>query len=508
MTEQRFTAATCFSGIGAPEISGPEFDWQWCAEIEPFPAAVLAARFGASAPRFMPPPDAPNLELDAVNSRRASIKAVAKIKGGNGAVNLGDVSNPAFIEEALALGPIDLLVGGPPCQAFSFAGLRQSLDDDRGNLSLRFVEIAHAIRPRILLVENVPGWLSTDDNAFGCFLGAIVGGDAPLRNPLGGKWPNAGMASGPRSRIAWRVFDAQHFGLAQRRRRVFAVVCFGDDDPCRILFESKRMRGDFEKGEETREAGEIAETISARSKGGGGLGTDFKLDGGIQPVATKLKGEGHDSSEDGTGRVTLIPVAFAIQERAGAQNPSSGPVGKGYTRELAYTIEARRPQSVAFVQNQRDEIGETSVVDALAANPGMKQQTFIAYDLRGREGGAQFEGPHETANIRAASGGSSKSYILETERLAVRRLTPIECERLQGFPDNFTAISGNVSRKVSPAMAGYMRAHSLPVEEVDGVLKTTVVADGPRYKALGNSWAAANGRWIIERIYRELEGKL
>lgn len=115
------TGATCFSGIGAPELGGEDFSWQWLAEFDKSPARILAARF----------PDVPNL---------------------------GDVTAADFIERAKALGPLDLLVGGPPCQAFSFAGLRQSLADDRGNLSLRFVEIAHAIRPRNLLVENVPGW--------------------------------------------------------------------------------------------------------------------------------------------------------------------------------------------------------------------------------------------------------------------------------------------------------------------------------------------------------------
>ena len=130
--------------------------------------------------------------------------------------------------------------------------------------------------------------------------------------------------------------------------------------------------------------------------------------------------------------------------------------------------------AVAFVQNSRDEVrlfGEDGkTVGALAAQAGMKQQCYVAaYDMRGREGGAQMEGPHDTANLRAADGGSSRSYVATS---AVRRLTPRECERLQGFEDNFTLV---------PYRKGMM-------------------ADGPRYKMLGNSMAVPVVRWIGERI--------
>ena len=130
-------AASCFSGIGAPELGGPQFEWLWHAEVEKFPSAVMAARF----------PDS---------------------------TTLGDVTADDFLQRASAFGRLDLLVGGPPCQDFSVAGLRAGVAGDRGNLSLRFMEIAHAIRPRNLLVENVPGWRNMPDNAFSCFLGALV----------------------------------------------------------------------------------------------------------------------------------------------------------------------------------------------------------------------------------------------------------------------------------------------------------------------------------------------
>lgn len=502
-------AASCFSGIGAPELGGPQFDWVWCAEIEKFPSAVLAKRFPQS-------------------------------------VNLGDVTADDFLQRASAFGPLDLLVGGPPCQDFSVAGLRAGVAGDRGNLSLRFMEIAHAIRPRNLLVENVPGWLNMPDNAFGCFLGALVGADDALRSPLDGKWPSAGMVAGPRARAAWRVFDAQYFGVAQRRRRVFVVADFGEGaDPAAVLFERKGVSGNTPP---RREAGQgTAGTISARTEGGGGLGTDFDLAGGLQAVgfgggncsgpidkaacltakgqridfevetfiAHSLRGEGFDASEDGTGRGTpIVPVAFtteqtpksnvdcaltltkqsptgggqiqsvavpvAIQAGALRENPNSGPDGIGVQSDIAYTIEARAEvQAVAFAQNQRDELRTMDVAGALAAEPGMKQTTYVmtepavAFALRGREEGAvpEIEGDGSRIGaLRAASGGSSRDYIQQAWQ--VRRLTPTECERLQAFPDGFTSIT----YRGKPA------------------------ADGPRYKSLGNSWAASNGAWIIGRI--------
>jgi DNA (cytosine-5)-methyltransferase 1 len=233
-----------FSGIGGAELALPEAEWLWCAEIEAFPSDVLAQRFGHA--------------------------------------NLGDVLAPDFIDRAKALGPLDLLCGGPPCQAFSVAGNRLSMADPRGNLSLRFVQVAHAIRPRNLLVENVPGWLNTPDNAFGCFLGAIVGGDGPIACPTDGSWPRSGMVAGPAGKVAWRVLDAQYAGLAQRRERVFAVVDFGEGaDPAAVLFEPKGLLGDSPP---RREAGEgVTGTLSAGTDGGGGLGTDFECQGGLTP---------------------------------------------------------------------------------------------------------------------------------------------------------------------------------------------------------------------------------
>jgi DNA (cytosine-5)-methyltransferase 1 len=215
------------SGIEAASVAWEPLGWTaaWFSEIEPFPCAVLKHHY----------PDVPNL---------------------------GDMTKlPDLIRSGQVEVP-DLLCGGTPCQAFSVAGLRQSLDDERGNLSLTFCEIADAIdeqRKSIIFWENVPGVLSTKDNAFGCFLGALAGEDDALVPP-GGRWANAGFVDGPKRAVAWRVLDAQYFGVAQRRRRVFVVASArADFDPAAVLFEFDGLRRDTAPSREARQA--VAPTV-------------------------------------------------------------------------------------------------------------------------------------------------------------------------------------------------------------------------------------------------------
>ena len=198
------------SGIEAASVAWHPLGWRaaWLAEIERFPSAVLAHHY----PEVL---------------------------------NLGDMRQlPWLIGAGLVKAP-DVFCGGTPCQAFSVAGLRRSLGDARGNLSLTFCEIANAIdqrrvsaglAPSIIFWENVPGVLSTKDNAFGYFLAALAGEDAALEPPRG-KWSNAGCVLGPQRTVAWRVLDAQYFGVAQRRRRVFVVASARDRfDPAAVVF--------------------------------------------------------------------------------------------------------------------------------------------------------------------------------------------------------------------------------------------------------------------------------
>ena len=411
------------AGISASTVAWKPLGWQAAAysEIEPAPRAVLAHHY----------PDVP-LHGDFTTIR-------------------GD-----------EYGAIDLLVGGTPCQDFSVAGLRAGLDGDRGNLSLEFLRLADRSRPRWLVWENVPGVLSIDG---GRAFGAILGGLGELGYGF-----------------AYRVLDAQHFGVPQRRRRVFVVGHLGDHRRAgAVLFERHSLSGHpaprREPGEGTTacaafgissdcfdRSGEgasgspgersglgIVEGASpalrakrpnAVAYGGGntsgpipvaaalaahGCRQDFEVETFITHA---LRGEGFDASEDGTGRGTpLVPVALRGHSDYGEGLPSLRAKGG----DAAGGSEALVP---------------------------------IGYRTSGNCGA------WETGDrVDALTTGTDRTSSL-VHTSAVRRLTPRECERLQGFPDDYTLV---------PYRRGMM-------------------ADGPRYKALGNSMAVPVMRWIGERI--------
>lgn len=397
------------SGVEAASLAWGPFGWSPAAfaEIEPFPCELLAARFGSNLPG----------------------EALAT----NGVPNFGDITRFATWPDIA----IDLLVGGTPCQPFSLVGLRAGLADPRGNLALTYLAILDRYRPRWFCWENVPGVLSSNN---GRDFGAFVGGVAELGYGC-----------------AWRVLDAQYvrvdgFGRAvpQRRRRVFVVGHIGADArrAAAVLFDAASLRGDppprREAGQGAASAvgggpdgGGVAGTVSSKwAKGTGGPAGDeaYNL------VAHALRADGFDASEDGTGRGTpIVPVAFSTKDFGGDASMGVAPTLRAMGHAESH------------------------------ANGG--GQLAVAFDLRGRDGGAVFEGPHDTENIRAASGGSSRSYVAGS--WLVRRLTPRECERLQGMPDDWTAI---------------MRRGGKPA------------ADSPRYKAIGNSMAVNVMRWIGRRI--------
>lgn len=435
------------SGIEAASVAWEPLGWKaaWLAEIEPFPSAVLAHHY----------PEVPNLgDMTTLPTR----------------ILLGEVEAP------------DVFCGGTPCQAFSVAGLRRSLDDARGNLSLIFCEIADAIdsvrrsaglAASIVFWENVPGVLSTKDNAFGCFLAGLAGEDDPLVPP-GGKWTDAGVVHGPQRTVAWRVLDAQYFGLVQRRKRVFVVASARDGfNPAAVLLEYDGVRRDSPPSRETGQS--PAPTIAGCANGGGanGPGRDVDSCESLQLVRHRwpaecagtldasfgkkwgledqhinsgaplfvpgpthsLRGEGFDASEDGTGRGTpLVPVAFhPTQDPISSEDGTTHAMGCG-SKGGAATVAVAQP---------------VELVAALTASGRGVERTG---ESRGQD-----------------------PLVLATA-MQVRRLTPRECERLQGFPDDYTAIPWR-GKSESP--------------------------DGPRYKALGNSWAVPVVRWIGKRIARQ-----
>lgn len=421
------------------------------------------------------------------------------------------------LPELIALGHVeapDVFCGGTPCQAFSVAGLRKSLDDARGNLSLTFCEIANAIdlsrthdklEPCIVFWENVPGVLNTKDNAFGCFLAGLAGEDDALV-PAGGKWSNAGAVLGPQRAVAWRVLDAQYFGVAQRRRRVFVVASARNGfDPAAILFEFDGVRRDSAPSREAREgiAGNV--TASAGRRGGvnepdsghlrpvkqwpaevsSTLDTTFGAKQGLEdqhvnagcplfvPVTTHtLRGEGFDASEDGTGRGTpLVPVAFDTTQITSATNRSNPQPG-----DPCHPLAAGAHAPTIALQDVR------------AVN---KAQNGCGWNDEGT------------------------AYTVDTQGVAaamqVRRLTPVECERLQGFPDGYTDIPWTEYQRIQKRAAKEGTSFEAELKKRGKVLRgpeTPACPDGPRYKALGNSWAVPVVRWIGARIQSEVFGGL
>ena len=437
------------SGIEAASKAWEPIGWKpaWFSEIEPFPSAVLAHHW----------PEVTNL---------GDMTKIAD------AVRAGDVEAP------------DVLVGGTPCQAFSIAGLREGLSDDRGQLTLSYVELANAIdakrrergEPEAVIVwENVPGVLSSKDNAFGCFLAGLAGESSELQ-PAGGKWTHAGCVSGPERVIAWRVLDAQFFGVAQRRRRVFVVASARKGfDPAAVLFELDSVRRGSAPRRETQKA---VAALTARGVGTCGADDNQAQAGHLiaecanGDVSHTLKGEGFDGSEDGTGRGVPV-VAFGGGNTSGNIDVSACLTAKG--QRIDFEVET------FAVHGTQDPDTNRELAHTLGRNNG--QENVIVTEpftlaIRGRSEGSTVEVRNDgTANAlltpnggRAGMGVGAIGWGMQ-----VRRLTPIECERLQGFPDNHTLIGWRGKD-----------ADECP--------------DGPRYKAIGNSMAVPVMRWIGERI--------
>lgn len=477
------------SGIEAATVAWHPLGWTpvFFSEIDAFPCAVLQHYF----------PDVPNR---------------------------GDMTKFKDWPDAT----IDVLVGGTPCQSFSVAGLRKGLDDPRGNLMLTFGAIASRYRPQWVVWENVPGVLSSNEGRdFGSFLGmlGVIGYG-----------------------FAYRVLDAQFFGLAQRRKRVFVVGCLGDwRRAAAVLFERHSLSGhpaprreagqgtapraaagagergvvgtigcntgprghgfgDFLNnqavdaghlvafgGNKTSGARDVASALSAH----GGTGRhDFETE---TFVTHSLRGEGFDASEDGTGRSTpLVPVAYAVRTANTNAN------GHGVAENVTHTLDQAQGQCIAFDARQSgviqygdkagplDTCGFTMGVLAFSAKDhGADATSDLAPTLRAMphdgshaNGGGQVAvALHEnqraevtlndTAGSLKTSGGKpGQGYPAVMAAMQVRRLTPRECERLQGFPDDYL----DIEYRGKPA------------------------ADGPKYKALGNSFAVPVVRWIGERI--------
>ncbi|ENU8969378.1 Dam family site-specific DNA-(adenine-N6)-methyltransferase, partial [Salmonella enterica] len=449
--------------------------WQpaWFAEIEAFPSAVLATHW----------PDVTNL---------------GDMTGIAAAVHAGDVEAP------------DVLVGGTPCQAFSIAGLRNGLADKRGQLSLSYVELANAIDDKrrergeeeaIIVWENVPGVLSSKDNAFGCFIGALAGESCELQ-PAGGKWPNAGCVYGPSRIVSWRVLDAQFFGVAQRRRRVFVVASARKEfDPAEVLFEFDSMRRDTPPRREpqttvTTDTGSGVEGGSHwdnpanphptlnQSNNIGGIGASNQevfsqrgamlVSGNYSDISRTLLAKENDSTAEDLDTYIL---AYGGGNTGGNIDVATACTAHGVRMDFDTETFA--------VHGTQDPDTNHELAHTLGRNHGQENAIITepyTIAIRGREEGSTVEVRNDgTANAlltpngcRAGMGVGAVGWGMQ-----VRRLTPVECERLQGFPDNHTLISWRGKD-----------AADCP--------------DGQRYKAIGNSMAVPVMRWIGERIAEAL----
>lgn len=456
------------SGIEAASKAWEPLGWKpaWFSEIEPFPSAVLAHHW----------PEVTNLgDMTQISD----------------AVRTGNVEAP------------DVLVGGTPCQAFSIAGLREGLSDDRGQLTLSYVELANAIDAKrrergepesIIVWENVPGVLSSKDNAFGCFLAGLAGESSELQ-PAGGKWTHAGCVSGPERVIAWRVLDAQFFGVAQRRRRVFVVASARKGfDPAAVLFELDSVRRDSAPRRESQP--EIARNAGERTK----VGSHWDNPENPHPTlnqSNNIGGIGASNqelfSQRGSGLVSdsysdVSRTLLAKENDSTAEDLETyvvhGTQDPDINRELAHTLGRNNGQENACIafsykDNGADATSDLSPTiragnhDKSHANSGQPPAIAIAGNTIGRapENGGNGTGYcKEVGYTLTKSDQHGVAYGMQ-----VRRLTPIECERLQGFPDNHTMISWRGKD-----------AAECP--------------DGPRYKAIGNSMAVPVMRWIGERI--------
>ncbi len=530
-----------FSGIEAASVAWLPLGWTCVgvAEIDPFPCAVLAHHY----------PDVPNL---------------------GSVVDITDA-------QIAALGPIDIVVGGSPCQDLSVAGTRAGLAGERSGLFHQQLRIFHAARhfcgARFLLWENVPGAFSSNRGLdFAVVAGAMAGCRLPVPE-IG--WGTEGVALGEHGLLEWAVLDAQWFGLAQRRRRVFALLDAGDwANRPPILLEPDKLRGDSPP---RRKAGQVAPTIPTRRAGVGGLGTD--CDGGLihapevarcvetregssqdfetttmiahafdarqsdviqygdksGPIDTDGHSIGvlaehysHDYCQDriysssgiapaldcaqGVAGALLAPVAFSCKDYGGDAGPIS-PTLRSMGHDGSHA-NAGGQVAVAFIARQDpdhwhdrtgplDTDGSTQAVSyaiqagALRTNPasgpdGVGVQADHAYTLearaevqavafqeRGRKDGRSLEvgGDVAYALTSPCGGGRAQERNVLTPTMQVRRLTPTECARLQGFPDDYL----DITYRGKPA------------------------ADGPKYKALGNSWAVPCVTWIGRRIAASLE---
>lgn len=513
------------SGIESASAAWEPLGWRaaFFSEIEKFPRAVLEHR------------------CRAVDARRTGAS-------GTGVPLLGDFTTirPRHLRRiGVDTHAIDVLVGGTPCQDFSVAGMRTGLDGSRGNLTLEYFRLARRLRSPWMVWENVPGVLSLDGGrAFGLILAAAAGyPPGTIFEPPKGGWRSAGIVEprqgggGGAYGLCWRVLDAQYFGVPQRRTRVFIVGYLGDWRPAAaVLVERESLSGHRPSWIAARSR--AAAPASRRSPGKGfwrqvaeafGL-RRVSVGAGIEVISSLTAS--HGGADDNDAQAGHL-VAFG-------GNNTAGPI------DIAACLNAHGGGS-----RRMDFESETFVASALRARDGSRgvdsdcTDTLVAHTLRGDGFDASEDGtgrgtplvavpigfnsrqdPSSAEGVAPSIGAKDNGGGIIGPTTAVRRLTPRECERLQGFPDDWTRVP-NYRAKVNDRtrlFASFALANGMTVDEAHqeiadyyGISRAElrsvgVTPDGPRYKACGNSKATVVVQWIglrlahVDAMVRQREG--
>lgn len=415
--------------------------------------------------------------------------------------------------------PVDCIIGGSPCQDLSVAGKRAGLSGARSGLFMEQIRIVKEMRkkygkPRYMVWENVLGAFSSNRGEdFRIVLEEIVkvvDESAAVPQPPKGRWAHAGCVVGDGYSVAWRVHDAQFWGVPQRRRRIALVADFGGESAPEILFERDSVSGDSEAGREAREgaagtapgcvgitnrgsvAGVVSETLRSGSHGALPMVAKmYALDAvssnsmkSANPhsgfheegVAKTLQAGGVDPTCNQGGNVIVQPV-ICLQGNGIDRADTAGCNGRGWRENVSYTLNTiDRPAVCYDMAHASDVIRDCGEVSpTLQGRMGTGgNQIPLTFSNQGFGGMAE----SDVANTQCSNQCKLSSLDLSVQDGVVRRLTPLECERLQGFPDGWTDIG----------------------DWIDTKGKKHKSADAPRYKALGNSIALPFWLWMLRRM--------
>lgn len=445
------TLGSLFDGIGGWQLAAVHAGVKpiWSSEIEKFPLAVTRKRF----------PDTKQL---------------------------GDVTKITDVE------PVDIVCAGSPCQDLSIAGKREGLAGERSGLFINAINIVRQMRmstrgrqPRFFIWENVPGAFTSGSERgadFRAVLESIAETDIPM--PKDGRWANAGMVQCPKCEIAWRVLDAQYWGVPQRRKRIFLVADFAAADrrAAEVLFVEPCVPRDSAESERARE--EIAGGTGKSIGSAGETLTPWDVQSNrIQSVngkAAALYGGAGQGTHNGAVFDTRQIVMSVHENQQGevwetnkfaALSTGGGKPGQGYPCVACYDMthadEVMRPVTG----------DKSNCLNSRMGTGGNQVPVVFEPGIASRDGGHVYNGIAPT--LRANPGDNAPAICLNDQSPSVgkvRRLTPIECERLQGLPDGYT----------------------------DVPLNGKPASDANRYKALGNGMAQPCADYVIQRIVDEV----